>query len=514
MKRFIKYFSAWMLSSIILIAACKKAPVVKQPGNDYPGQVSGSKYIRFVVENLPGETTVVNGLNVLVTILNEQNQLIMSDRLLPLQFKEKYITDSIEIPAGSFKLSKFFIVGEDHKTLFVTPMVNSPKASQVQKPLYLPFSIPKPVMTSIEPEILRVEAADQPGPFGYPDGSFNNDSVEPGIKKIWIHPVLKVGDIIYDSVPVSFTLTSWDANGQMTAKKTTLAAGKSELSLSASMAKYHFKIVKWGITDELTVLQNDLVADTTYTLGGSKTAKKLISELSYKLVDGTYKPFSKHQYEYDGNSKLQKIIYQLKRPDNTSYIARSEYIAYENGKVSSIMKYDEFNAIMMTTEFSYNNAGAIASIKHNESGSETRGTVEYTSLPWGTDISQQHNIQIKYRYSDRYYTMDYNKEFQGGVMVRDAMNTSHHSSELGLYQYDFRINPYIHLKLPDLFLTYNSKHNVTWQQKSYHATLPEFEPYEFDYTYDTDDYPKELITKYRSALTYAHAYTMKTVYNY
>ena len=110
--------------------------------------------------------------------------------------------------------------------------------------------------------------------------------------------------------------------------------------------------------------------------------------------------------------------------------------------------------------------------------------------------------------------MDYNKSFIGGTMTEDAAITSHHSSELGRYAYDFKINPYIHLKIPDLFLTHTSKHNKVYQQKTFYAHYPLVEPYAFEYTYDGDDYPKELVTKYRNYGSTAHAQTIKTVYSY
>ena len=110
--------------------------------------------------------------------------------------------------------------------------------------------------------------------------------------------------------------------------------------------------------------------------------------------------------------------------------------------------------------------------------------------------------------------MNYNMSFQGGMMVEDAAITSHHSSELGRYQYDFQINPYVHMNWPDIFLSRSSKHNKLAQQKQYSNAYPTVEPFAFSYTYDNEGYPRELITSYRSYLTGQYLYKTKTIFNY
>ena len=67
---------------------------------------------------------------------------------------------------------------------------------------------------------------------------------------------------------------------------------------------------------------------------------------------------------------------------------------------------------------------------------------------------------------------------------------------------------------PDLHLSHNSKNNMVWQQKYYQYTWTESEVYQFDYKYDGDGYPKELIQQLRNPVTKAHLSTIKTVFSY
>jgi hypothetical protein len=110
--------------------------------------------------------------------------------------------------------------------------------------------------------------------------------------------------------------------------------------------------------------------------------------------------------------------------------------------------------------------------------------------------------------------MNYNMQFKGGTLVEDAAVTSHHSSTMGVYHYDFNINPYIHLNLPDINFSNYSKHNINSQIKTFSLADQTFVPYDFEYKYDVDGYPTELVRKFSNSLNGQYAYTIKTVYNY
>jgi len=86
--------------------------------------------------------------------------------------------------------------------------------------------------------------------------------------------------------------------------------------------------------------------------------------------------------------------------------------------------------------------------------------------------------------------------------------------ESGLYGYEFGINPYVMLGVPDFHFSNYSKHNVLEQWKTYVNAFPIVVPYSFNYTYNSSGYPTELLTKYKTYLTQADAYTIRTVYTY
>ena len=55
---------------------------------------------------------------------------------------------------------------------------------------------------------------------------------------------------------------------------------------------------------------------------------------------------------------------------------------------------------------------------------------------------------------------------------------------------------------------------MVWQQRAYYGSYPANVAYSFEYKYDNEGYPIELISRYKSYTTGQHLFTTKTVYNY
>ena len=59
-----------------------------------------------------------------------------------------------------------------------------------------------------------------------------------------------------------------------------------------------------------------------------------------------------------------------------------------------------------------------------------------------------------------------------------------------------------------------SKNNLIEQQKNYSGNIPSAEPYKFEYTYDADGYPVELVKHFKNYRTGEHLFKIKIVYTY
>lgn len=518
MKNVVRRLSSVLLLMLVILSACKKDDVIRPVpgGGQNPGNKKSNAF-RLVVDSLPGTVAPVYGLYAMFSIINEDNDTVVSNKKMVLSFNGKYQTDTLKLDSANYKVAKFQIVDETGRTNFVTPIEGSAKAGLVQKPLGVPFSLPKPVESKIALQVLPVALGEKASEYGYAEGSFNNGMPQDpaGPVKIKIRPLIKIGDVVYDSIPVQIIVQAWDNTGFLSSKFISLAPGTNEISLLRSVPKYKILLMHWGTTDQLELTQNDIQEGTLYTLGGNKQAKKLQSEIVLKLVDGTYKPLTKNSYIYDGAGKLSEIRYFQRKADNTPFLAMTEKITRNwNGKVTKRVSYGTKNEVINQTDFTYNQQGRVNGIKEVTSDNTTQADVEYFSEAGGTGNSGNHSINIKYRYSKNYFTMNYNMIFKGGNLTEDVATTSHYNYEKGMYEYDFGINPYIHMELPDLFLSKNSKHNRKVQYKEYAVQFPTNIPSKFEYTYDADGYPKELITTYIAYGSGEFLYKTKTVYNY
>lgn len=80
---------------------------------------------------------------------------------------------------------------------------------------------------------------------------------------------------------------------------------------------------------------------------------------------------------------------------------------------------------------------------------------------------------------------------QGVNMYQTQITHSNGAKEDGQLQFDYYINPFMHLNLPDVYFVNPSRHNVIGQQKTYAELFPSSEPYQFNYVYDNDGFPTE-----------------------
>lgn len=508
--------SLTLLVGVLTLISCKKTIEKPGGGNNPPVDTTVMRKFQLVIDSLPGETTAVTNLTAIISVTNGQDELVVSNRKVPLSYNGKYVTDTITLAKGEYKVTKLWLIQPNNTVRFVTPITGSVKAPLVTKPLPLSFSLQPQAVKQVSAEVARVNTSDAAENFGYPAGSFGN--INPpddpnSMLKIRVQPLIRIGDVVYDSTPVTLNVLTWSNTGQINTVNLTLHPGTNEIWLSKAATKYQLKISKWGTYDEMTLQRSQVQEGALYSLGGSTAAKKLSEVLTYKLINNNYVPETRAVYTYE-SGRVKEILHYKKWPDGSSYLAEKEIFHYTNGKVNSIKRYNEGISLIETTNFSYRNDGKLHQMVHLKGNHQTQATVAYTPLPGGTGISGNHTIDILYNDNYHPYITYYSMSIQGGTMLQSTKSTSHGNNELAHFQYDFSVNPFTHLNLPDLFLSTYSKHNRVAEQRTYHGDYPINEPYNFSYSYGSDGYPVELITKYRTYLTGQHASTIKTVYKY
>lgn len=511
MKAQLSKLTAFLLFFAFILTACSKDDIFQNPipNPGGPGRPTDIGMFRFAVAvDLTGEPYHSSNLAAVVSIVNEKNDTVVNERLLTLNLNSMVTTEMVKLPAGAYKLTRFRLVYGSVNTHFATPVTNSAKAAQVQKPLPMAFTVVANSNADVPVEVIRVQKGELPALFGYPSGAFDNGQSDADpYMKVKIRAMIQIGKVLYDSIPASLRLTTWNSNGEMNTTYTSLKGGTNEVAVLKSATRFQFQVSRWGITDEITLDRQNVDEDSVYTLGGTKEAKLLKAEITSRLVDGVYKAEYKNEYIYDAANKLSKINYYLKRKDNSPYLAMTDVFEYSGATVQKITRYDEANKAIGVTSFAYDAQGRVHSIAQNDNGHQTVASVEYTHYTYP-------QVTIHYTYPGQIHTMDYTMTFLRGNMIEGNALTSGQSSEMGKYDHDTEINPYVHMNWPNLFLSNSSKNNVTAEYKTYHGNHPTAVPYNFKYSYDGDGYPKELIKQFQSYGDYNYMYTTKTVYVY
>ncbi len=515
MKQTFRSVYTLFIASLIILVSCKK-PVEPQKPID-PGPMPGlSHKYRITADALPGlPNQPIANIFAKFDVKNAQDELIVSNKLVAISYNGKFVTEEMELPAGSYRISKLMIVSGTGNVLYAVPVTNSVKAAAVSKPLAYQMVLPAATSLEIASEFLKVEAADKAIDFGYAADAFGSSSA-PGEEafSINIKTSIKVGEILYDSIPSSLIYRTFSATNELLSVKfISMVAGTNTIQLDKAAAQHEFIVQKWGRDYTKRFAKADIRADEVYVFGEEKAAKKLKSEITSRWVDNMYKADTKNNYFYDGKGQLSKIEYMQKRArDGSPFIAKSETFEYSNGKVEKINAYGENNAFTGATLFGYNAAGNVNRITEDIlNGTKTDVAVTYH----GANADGISEISMRYTYSHTSISMNYYQRWNSaGNRFSENSQTSNGNNESGEYSHDKNINPYAHMNWPNLFLSNTSKNNMVAQQRSYYGSYPTNVSYNFEYKYDNEGYPIELIRRYKSYLTGQHLFTTKTVYNY
>lgn len=495
----------YLLSLVIGLSSCLKEESKLQ----LPVPLEMNTF-RIMLDTLPdGSSYDTSDLFALVTIKNDKNEEVLSNKKLSISFNGKYVTEKIKLDAGNYQVSSFIISNGDNFTRFAAPRANSLKASEVKMPLNISFKLENADIFDLPIEVAKVQNEDKAENFGYQAADFKVQTIdESKFIKIKLQAVITVGDINYDNIPATFKLSSWDSNGIVSEKDTLLAGGVNEVFLPKSAVKYLFKLSKWGVSDEMSLNKDQINEAVVYTLGGAKSSKKLRLEEQFTFTQAGYMPSGKIIYSYDPNGNLKQIDFYDKLPQYSDLrLTGSKVYVYTNAMLSKINYINDQGSQVGYLELTYNTEGTkIIKMKEVNYDQIIDAQVEY-QFPTGYA-----RINFKYTFSNG-NTMEYTQKIIGGNRTEDSAD-SPGGAESGIYQYDFNINPYAHMNVPNIYLSNLPKNNLVDQKKIYSGSIPSLEPYKFEYSYDDEGYPKELIKSFKSYLNGEHLLKMKTVYSY
>jgi len=153
-----------ILAGLAGLASCDK-----QEGGNGTGEMAFSVSLPSgqTLKSLTTDTSEVVSYHVLVSVVDQNGEEVLSDELIPLyQFGVGFVSEKVKLDAGRYKLTKFMVIDPSGKVLYATPKKGSPRAYLVDKPLPIPFGIRDGEETRVTPEVLPVGNGG-PEDFGY-----------------------------------------------------------------------------------------------------------------------------------------------------------------------------------------------------------------------------------------------------------------------------------------------------------------------------------------------------------
>jgi hypothetical protein len=501
------FTTTFLVALLLSITSCKKERTLTQPEQ---------AKLKFAISfsNLPSSLPNNGNLSAIISIKSVTGELVIANSKVNLNYNNGFVTDALELPKGNYRVVKLIIQDNNGNALFASPHIGSIKSQVVTRPLEIPMALENENTKILAIEVTEILNTDSPEDFGYAAGSFKltppdqNDN----LFKIEIRPLFRVGDIVYDSIPVSLCITSYSLDGTHAISTQALPAGGKTITLSKNVSKYKIMVSKWGLSDEIEIFANEM-KDMALSIGGSNLKpKKLKSESVYHYVNGLWVADTRKEYEYLATGKLYRINYLRKDANGNKVLDASEEFEYENGTVSEV--YFTSTTGNKTQYFSYRADGKIDRMRELNNEGIINATVKYATLPGKKGITGNYQIGVNYLFSYKYYEQNIAMDMYGGNAESYSNTTSHGNAKLSLISYDFNINPHAHLGVPNFWLNNISKHNKLSDISNYSIIIPNVEAYAFNYNYDADGFPTELFTKYRNPATFADTHVTKTVFTY
>jgi hypothetical protein len=304
-----------------------------------------------------------------------------------------------------------------------------------------------------------------------------------GFFSIRLKAAITVGDVAYDSIPATFTITTWDANGIAQQKDTALDAGAQIIYLPKKAARYSLKLNKWGVTDEKILNKADMTEGALYQLGGHKEARKLQWVNEYTWANGVYTLTAKQHFEYDADGRVIEVHhYGLDPYSGALHSGSSDIFLYGNNElwVNSTSKRD--GAVWSHNVYKFDAQGRTIRSENKMNTQHLIYTNQYTHegimMLEGINVAAN-NPSVELRYA-------------GGNRVEEKTIIPGYTTTIKNFRYDFNINPYAIIKIPSLYFEHSSKNNVVAERWEGNDQLV------YEYKYDVDGYVTEVTTQGRA----------------
>ncbi|MGZ5246922.1 MAG: hypothetical protein ACXWV5_07760, partial [Flavitalea sp.] len=284
---------------------------------------------------------------------------------------------------------------------------------------------------------------------------------ENGFFAVNLKAAITVGDVVYDSIPATFTLTYWDVNNVSHQKDTSLDAGVQVVYLPKNALKYSLKMQKWGVTYEKNLNKSEVTEGALYQLGGYKEPKRLKWVSEERFENGSFVLSSKQEFIYDAQGRINEIHAYAPDPnDGVLRSGNSDLFLYGENElwINNVSK--DGQTMWGHTAYTFDGQGRTIQSKIQFLNENHIYTNQYTNdgirMLVGANATNPNGSRIELR-------------FLGGNRVEEKTIIPNYANTIKSYSYDFNINPYVIINMPSMYFEHNSKNNIlaeSWEGNS------------------------------------------------
>ncbi len=159
-----------ILTASIFFVACEKDNEAPSVGK---GQIALSFDLKDITtdQNLKStglkSQTSVEPAAIVTTITDASGTKVYDNEKMELfKFGDDYVTQALTLDPGTYTVTEYYVVDGSNNVIYITPKDGAPKASWVDNPLPIDFSIVKDEVTKLAPEVISTENS-TPEDFGY-----------------------------------------------------------------------------------------------------------------------------------------------------------------------------------------------------------------------------------------------------------------------------------------------------------------------------------------------------------
>ncbi len=504
------YFKSIVFVTLLfftVVTGCRKAA---EPVPPTPVPVDSSSYFQL---SFTGMASGQAGLYAILSMTKENGDSVFTNRKVAVTADNQlYLSEKIQLQKGSYQLSKLLIVKSSDTAKYATPIKQSAKAALVNMSLPVKVNITAAGVQSASISVLPVVASESPSLFGYTATDFG---FEPYFT-VQAHVQMKVGAVVYDSLPGLLKVEAVHANGASWLREIELQQGITNVQIPQEYSNYTFSINKWNTAIQKQYSRAEMSNQMLITLAGNRSAKRLIEESVFIENSSATIAESRSEYFYNANSKLQSIrFYQRSLQVSGLPLTMVYHFHYSQpGAWDTMYRYHirQQNTGYVEQQLTgytaiERNGNLIRSMFNKSYDQHTSAAVSY-SVANGIN-----ETVVDYLFSNN-NSMQYRIKFKHGNKTEDRAQSSTGGGESGTYSYDAFVNPYHQLGYDDLYFTNASKNNVKSMVKGYAGSFPSAIPYRYEYVYDEDGYPKESYVSYKGYSSQQHLYRIKKVFLY